>query len=95
MRKFLFFAILLIMKGILSRRITFKFFKSYIFLNFEVHAKTLSKESIQWLENKDPDMDKNIVLDVICQLMETILGSPSKTNMALDEDLAGESKCTN
>jgi len=55
----------------------------------------LSKESIQWLENKDPDMDKNIVLDVICQLLETILGSPSKTNMALDEDLAGESKCTN
>ncbi len=95
MRKFLFFVILLIMKGILNRRITFKFWKSYIFLNFEVHAKTLNKESSQWLENKDPDMDKNIVFDVICRLLGPILANNMETNMALDENLAGESKCTN
>jgi hypothetical protein len=55
----------------------------------------LNKESSQWLENKDPDMDKNIVFDVICRLLGPILANNMETNMALDENLAGESKCTN
>jgi hypothetical protein len=55
----------------------------------------LDKEGIQWLEDKDSDMDKKILFPIICKLLGTILESHSEINMALDEDLAGESKCTN
>jgi hypothetical protein len=68
---------------------------TYFFFKFEVHAKTLYRESIQWLEVKDSDLNKEFYFPFICQLLATIFENQSETNMDLDEGAEGESKWRN
>jgi hypothetical protein len=55
----------------------------------------LYKESIQWLEDKDSNMNKELLFPFICQLLGTIFGNQLEMNMALDEVAEGESKWSN
>jgi hypothetical protein len=50
----------------------------------------LYKEIDQWLEEKDPGLNKEFLVPLLCQILGPLLGSHLETNLALDdEDLAG------